>query len=99
MTYKLTNGLLTRSIATSSKHSPIVSYTTDFGTDSTPVTIANVDPSVTSIFSFLDNQGNATSAQISVCAVQIALSTVAKSGAATVTIPFPTATVDVRAFQ
>ena len=99
VTYKLTNGLLTRSIATSSKHSPIVSYTTDFGTDSTPVTIANVDPSVTSIFSFLDNQGNATSAQISVCAVQIALSTVAKSGAATVTIPFPTATVDVRAFQ
>ena len=99
VTYRLTNGVLTRTAAVSSKHSPLVSYTTDFGTDSAPVVIANIDPSVTSVFSYLDNQGNATSAQVSVCAVQMALSTVAKSGATAITVPFPVATVDVRAFK
>ena len=99
VTYKVLNGALIRSVAVSAKAFPQISYTTDFGADASSTVLASVSPSSTTVFSYLDNQGNSTSAQVSVCAVQVALSTIAKSGATTITVQFPTATADVRAFQ
>ena len=99
VTYKLTNGVLYRSMSASPKASPLVSFTTDFGSDSSSTVLASVSPSTTTIFTYLDNTGASTAQQLSVCSVRIALSTIAKSGPATATVDFPVATADVRAFR
>jgi prepilin-type N-terminal cleavage/methylation domain-containing protein len=98
ITYNVSGGLLTRSVARSNKTNPAPS---DFGADSAPVTLAKVDPNDTTIFRYTDaaSPPNFVTSESRVSAVLIDISTVASSGPASVTVTFPTAEADVRAFQ
>jgi Tfp pilus assembly protein PilV len=96
--YNDTGGHITRSVAVATVTTPHIPYNDQFGAFSTPQNIASISPTDTTIFTYLDNTGAIAGSQVSICAVKVDLSTVAKSGATSVTVDFPTATIAVRAF-
>lgn len=100
ITYTLANGKMSRVQATATKSYPNIPYSTDFGSDGAPSVLATVDPTLTSAFTYLDDTGASGVGQTQVSAVQIKLRTISGSGASTsMTVDFPTATVNVRSFQ
>jgi prepilin-type N-terminal cleavage/methylation domain-containing protein len=99
VTYSVTGGQLTRRLASSSAVPPSIPTAASYGGDSAPQVLANVDPGVTTVFSYIDANLQPTGDPAKINAVRIRLQTVASSGAASMTAIFPTATVNVRAFQ
>jgi prepilin-type N-terminal cleavage/methylation domain-containing protein len=97
VTYNVAGGLLTRTVAYSGKAAV---GPDDFGADSAPVTLAKLDPTDTTVFSYTDGASppGLNPPADAVTTVQISISTVAKSGASSVTVDFPTTQVQVRAF-
>jgi prepilin-type N-terminal cleavage/methylation domain-containing protein len=99
VTYTVSGSTLTRAVAYSGDIEPA---STDFGPDSTPVKIAEVDPSVGTVFQYWNNgPGNTTptttTKQSDVMAVKISLTTAATSGSQKVAVAIPTTTVHMRA--
>jgi type II secretory pathway component PulJ len=97
VTYTYTGGKLKRTLAQSNKAAPTP---TDFGADSTSTVLADVDPSVSTIFSYTDASNppvKVVQADM-VNSVLIDLKTIAKSGNTTAAVTFPTTGVQIRAF-
>jgi len=99
VTYSVSGGQLTRRLATSPTAPPLIPTAASYGGDSAPQVLANVDTGLTTVFSYIDVNQQATGDPAKINAVQINLRTVASSGAAQMTAVFPTATVNVRTFQ
>jgi prepilin-type N-terminal cleavage/methylation domain-containing protein len=99
VTYTVSGSTLTRAVAYSGEVEPA---STDFGADSAPVKIADVDPSVATVFQYWDNGPNnttpaVTTNQSDVMAVKISLTAAATSGSQKVAVAIPTTTVHMRA--
>jgi prepilin-type N-terminal cleavage/methylation domain-containing protein len=95
VTYTCTGSQLPRTIANSGLVSP---GEADFGSDSVPMVLATIDPSVTTVFQYLDASSSVVTDPDTVTAVRINLKTAAKSGAASMTATFPETSVAIRAF-
>jgi prepilin-type N-terminal cleavage/methylation domain-containing protein len=97
VTYTAAGGVLTRSVSYSGKATP---GPNDFPSDTVSRTIANVDTSSTTLFTYYN--GNFPPTQEgdpnAMNAVSITLRTVAKSGNTTVAVDFPPTEVQMRAF-
>jgi prepilin-type N-terminal cleavage/methylation domain-containing protein len=97
ITYTCSGDKLMRAIANSGMTSPTPR---DFGADSVPVVLATIDPSVTTVFQYLDDSSPpilVTNPDI-VTAVRINLKTTARSGQASMAATFPQTSIAVRAF-
>lgn len=97
VTYKVAGGLLTRQVAQSTPPS-INALAANFGADSAPVTLAVVDPTLTSPFVYLDTNNTAGATPANTQAIQINLRTVGHSGATTITVSFPPAQSSLRVY-
>jgi prepilin-type N-terminal cleavage/methylation domain-containing protein len=97
VTYTCSGSQLTRTIANSGLERP---RPEDFGSDSVPVVLTTIDPSVTTVFQYLDDSSppSVVIDQVTPTAVRINLKTTAKSGTASMTATFPETTVFIRAF-
>jgi prepilin-type N-terminal cleavage/methylation domain-containing protein len=97
VTYTCSGSQLTRVIANSGLMQPTPA---DFGADSAPVVLATIDPSVTTVFQYLDDSSppNIVTNADAPTSVRINLKTTAKSGTASMTATFPETTVFIRAF-
>jgi prepilin-type N-terminal cleavage/methylation domain-containing protein len=99
ITYTLSGNQITRQEAIATKSYPLMPDTSNFGANSAATVLAKVDPSLTSVFTYLDNTGAAGASQGNATAVQIKVKTLAGSGASQMIVDIPTATVNVRSFQ
>jgi prepilin-type N-terminal cleavage/methylation domain-containing protein len=97
VTYKVTGGLLTRQVAQSTPPS-INAVAANFGADSAPVTLAKVDPTLTTIFTYIDGNNLTGATPANTQAIKINLSTIGHSGASTITVSFPTAESALRVY-
>lgn len=97
ITYTCSGSELTRVIANSDLPNPTPA---DFGADSAPVVLAKIDPTVTTVFQYLDASSppSVVTDPGTVTAVRINLKTTAESGAESMTATFPETTVAIRAF-
>jgi prepilin-type N-terminal cleavage/methylation domain-containing protein len=99
ITYTLAGNQITRQEALATKSYPLMPDTSNFGANSAATVVAKLDPSVTSVFSYMDNTGALGASQGNTTAVQIKIKTIANSGASLIPVDIPTATVNVRSFQ
>ena len=97
VTYSVVGGKLIRTVANSNRQLAPTSPD-NFGSDSAPQTLATVDPSNTTIFTPEDANGQPTAAQAKTTAIQVTLSTIAKSGLETQSVDFPPVWVEIRSY-
>jgi len=100
VTYTLSGGQVTRKVAVATKPYP---GPNDFGADSAPSVITAVDPSLTSMFTLLNKDGNTTTdisdaPLTAVTAVKVSMRTLGTSGNQSISVDFPPAYAQVRSF-